>query len=311
MYCTKCGKQIRDGSNFCGFCGARITRAEKKETGNSAVIEDVQKKVSQVYRENAPKVKDAIGMAGEKAGQIYQENAPKVKEALNNVGEKASQIYQENAPRVRQALGNAGETINEKTQDISKKISSADPEKKNKARLIITAAACIALVFLVGKLIFGTGRPSMKSFENQAEKYARKNHYDLSEIYYPNVDDDTFWGISNGLYYLAYDYMHTKERALIAANTESVDFRNLEVLYGEFLSKEDARRAFGMLKEGLEYELTGMKSKDYKYITGVADDFYSFGLYLEGDKMLLFLAAPDDTADAINIARKCGFSAKY
>ena len=34
MFCPNCGKELPDGSKFCGFCGADIS---KEQTGNDAI----------------------------------------------------------------------------------------------------------------------------------------------------------------------------------------------------------------------------------------------------------------------------------
>ena len=34
MYCTKCGKQISDDSQFCCYCGARQTPIVNNNTSN-------------------------------------------------------------------------------------------------------------------------------------------------------------------------------------------------------------------------------------------------------------------------------------
>jgi hypothetical protein len=37
MYCTKCGKQIEDGSRFCEFCGASLTNDSQETQGVQSV----------------------------------------------------------------------------------------------------------------------------------------------------------------------------------------------------------------------------------------------------------------------------------
>ena len=169
MYCTNCGKEIPDNSKFCGYCGAPTANAQNTQNQNTATLQDMQKKV-----------REALNTAGEKAGQIYQENAPKVKEALNNAGEKAGQLYQENAPKVKEALNNAGTTINEKAQDVSAKISSVEPKKAKKTAIIAAAVVvCLAVVGLLGKMLFKKPELTVERFDELAEKYA---DYELPDM---------------------------------------------------------------------------------------------------------------------------------
>ena len=171
MYCTNCGKEIPDNSKFCGYCGAPTANAQNTQNQNTATLQDMQKKV-----------REALNTAGEKAGQIYQENAPKVKEALNNAGEKAGQLYQENAPKVKEALNNAGTTINEKAQDVSAKISSVEPKKAKKTAIIAAAVVvCLAVVGLLGKMLFKKPELTVERFDELAEKLAEKLDFDYEE----------------------------------------------------------------------------------------------------------------------------------
>ncbi|GEM_PF-3271277 len=201
MYCSKCGKEIPDNSTFCPFCGAPTANAQQAQNQNTATLQDMQKKVrealntagekaGQIYQENAPKVREALNNAGEKAGQLYQENAPKVKEALNNAGEKAGQLYQENAPKVKEALNNAGTTINEKAQGVSTKIASIEPKKAKKTAVIAAAAVvCLAIVGLLGKMLFKKPELTVERFDELAEKLADQLDLDYDECYEVAEDD--------------------------------------------------------------------------------------------------------------------------
>ena len=318
MYCTKCGKQIRDGSKFCGFCGANLSVEERQVSENTMTLENVRKKANQLYQENAPKVKEVINTAGERAGQIYQENAPKVKDAINNASEKATQLYQENAPKVKQALDTAGTVISEKAQSINKETGSADSKKKGVIALIAAAIACLAFVGVIG-MIFGRPEPSMEAFKKQAQRYAKKHRYNLEDIYFENVDDDTFAEISDIFYTLAYNYLHTKERAVIVADYYTLDPEGegkldyeiyMEILYCDFWDESVAEIAYSKVEEEVEGHYDKKSGKNYQYMEGSYNGYYWIGIYRYKNKMLLCQTFPGDVEDAQEIAKKCGFITK-
>ena len=39
MYCTKCGKEIKDGSKFCEFCGADVSGEKSNPTITNPTVE--------------------------------------------------------------------------------------------------------------------------------------------------------------------------------------------------------------------------------------------------------------------------------
>lgn len=60
MYCSKCGKEIRVGANFCGACGNRVVVIKKKEE-ETVVIEDKPKTTApetMVYEPTGPDYKE-------------------------------------------------------------------------------------------------------------------------------------------------------------------------------------------------------------------------------------------------------------
>ena len=65
MYCIKCGKEIDNTSIFCPFCGTKVAKPAEPE--NSISLEQVQQKITDVYNENAPKVREALNTAADKA----------------------------------------------------------------------------------------------------------------------------------------------------------------------------------------------------------------------------------------------------
>lgn len=69
MYCAKCGKEIREGSKFCGFCGAPVAAAVKKtEAAPEAVLpEKTEKTVVEAPRveRKAPEKKE------KKTGMVF------------------------------------------------------------------------------------------------------------------------------------------------------------------------------------------------------------------------------------------------
>lgn len=57
MYCSKCGKQIADGSRFCPECGTQFggTATQPPPSSNAATgTRDQEKKVDLVYPKNPP-----------------------------------------------------------------------------------------------------------------------------------------------------------------------------------------------------------------------------------------------------------------
>lgn len=100
MYCAKCGKEIRDGSKFCGFCGASVAASVKKTEGMSetALTEKSENPVAETPRAdgNAPEKKEkktglvfvygTVGLiAGVLAGVFLIKNVKKEPEPVTNL----------------------------------------------------------------------------------------------------------------------------------------------------------------------------------------------------------------------------------
>ncbi len=275
MYCIKCGKEIDNTSIFCPFCGTKVVKPAEPE--NSISLEQVQQKITDVYNENAPKVKEALNTAGETAEKLYQENAPKVKEALNTAADKAA----ETAETIRQ-------TVAQQAPEVTKKVKSS--------RIPLIAAAVIlvcALGFGAYRLLFG-GSPSVERFEKTAEKYEEKWGEDCStEI---SEEDEYYYDID-------------PEETICLSVSNAATWESAEFMLSEFENEKDAEAIMAYEREESEsdssftYEESG--GKEFLH----ADDYYgvTIGIVRKGKIILLYHYPKSMAKTAEKFIRDIGF----
>ena len=74
MYCTNCGNEIAEGSNFCGFCGQKI-----KNNANKAEESEPKEKDPDTQEVNASAIKEEVSPKEPKS-----ETTDGVKEIVQN-----------------------------------------------------------------------------------------------------------------------------------------------------------------------------------------------------------------------------------
>jgi len=134
VYCSKCGKENKEDSEFCIKCGVSL----KGKTTDKSSIE-----------QNIEDFADEMGQLGEKAGKKIEKTMKNISDDKVNVGEKAGKKAKEVGKSFEKGMDDFGKRMDAK----GKEIDSWYDRSFGCFGPLISSFVCLIILFLVIKIL--------------------------------------------------------------------------------------------------------------------------------------------------------------